>query len=141
MNRLKLRQLQLLNLLPAVSNNGRTQNFQTLLSKALELVNITQKQPARAASASNAIYLVRVLFKHLSESLHAVQLAAFGTDTPYTAADIQPSKEATTCTLFAMQAMNVSLCNDVPHSLRRPTAYCAKLCCLLIVQQPHFWIS
>jgi len=35
---------------------------------------------------------MRVLFKRLSESLNAVQLAAFGTDTPYIAADIQPSE-------------------------------------------------
>lgn len=79
------------------------------MSNALELVNSTQKHPARAASATNAIYLVRVLFKHLSESLNAVQLAAFSTDTPYTAADIQPSKETISFALFAMQAMIVSL--------------------------------
>ncbi|KAL3142254.1 hypothetical protein ABBQ38_002596 [Trebouxia sp. C0009 RCD-2024] len=77
-----------------VSNNGRTQNFQTLLCKALELLKSTQKHPARAVSATNVIYLVRVLFKHLSDSLNAVQLATFSTDTPYTAADIQPSKGA-----------------------------------------------
>lgn len=101
----KQRQLQLLHLLPAVSNNGRTQNFQTLLCKALELVDITQKQSARAAPATNAIFLVRILFKHLSESLNAVQLAAFSTDTPYTAADIQPSKEASFLSLLCKQSL------------------------------------
>ena len=76
----------------AVSNNGRTQNFQTLLSKTLELVVSSQKHAAKASAATNALFLVRVLFKHLSESLSAVQLTAFSTDIPYTAADIQPSE-------------------------------------------------
>ncbi len=76
----------------AVSYNGRTQNFQTLLVKTVELVVSSQKHAARASTATNAIYLIRVLFKHLSESLNAVQLAAFSTDTPYAAADTQPSE-------------------------------------------------
>ena len=61
-----------------VSNNGRTQNFQILLCKS--------------------VYLSRVLFKHLSESLNAVQLAAFSTDAPYTAAEIHPSEYMCFCT-------------------------------------------
>ncbi len=75
-----------------VSNNGHTQNFQTLLLKTLDLIASSQKHAARASSATNGVYLMRVLFKRLSESLNAVQLAAFGTDTPYIAAEIQPSE-------------------------------------------------
>lgn len=76
----------------AVSNNGRTQNFQLLLCKTLELVASSQKHLPKAIAAANAVYLSRVLFKHLSESLNAVQLAAFSTDAPYAAAEIQPSE-------------------------------------------------
>ncbi|KAA6428940.1 MAG: hypothetical protein FRX49_01050 [Trebouxia sp. A1-2] len=74
-----------------VSNNGRTQNFQTLLLKTLDLIAGSQKNEARATAATNGVYLLRVLFKRLSESLNAVQLAAFSTDAPYMAADIQPT--------------------------------------------------
>ena len=93
----------------AVSNNGRTQNFQTLLCKLLELVSSTQKQPTKAAAATNAVYLVRVLFKNLSESLNAVQLAAFSTDTPYTAAEIQPSKRLVYLGLLIVQRIFATL--------------------------------
>lgn len=74
-----------------VSNNGRTQNFQILLCKSVELVASSQKHANKAFAAANSVYLSRVLFKHLSESLNAVQLAAFSTDAPYTAAEIHPT--------------------------------------------------
>lgn len=80
----------------AVSNNGSTKNFQVLLFHMLAAITASQKHEARATAAANAVYLARVLFQHFSESLTAVQLAVFSTDTPYPAADIEPSR----CTII-----------------------------------------
>ncbi len=108
-----------------VSNNGHTQNFQTLLLKTLDLVAGSQKNEARASAATNGVYLLRVLVKRLSESLNAVQLAAFSTDTPYIAADIQPSEHL--AALLPSQMVQALGGTD--------------LCCLFIVQRRHCWIS
>lgn len=76
----------------AVSNNGSTNNFQVLLYQMLAAVSASHKHETKAMSAANAVYLARVLFQHFSESLTAVQLVTFSTDTPYAAADIEPSR-------------------------------------------------
>ena len=74
----------------AVSNNGVTKNFQVLLYHTLAAVSACEKHEAKATAAANAVYLARMLFQHFSESLNAVQLAVFSTDTQYPATDITP---------------------------------------------------
>ena len=61
----------------AVLNNAATHHFQKLAHHIMALLEKLERQPQPSQQAVNAVYLLRLIVKHLTENLSAAQLVGF----------------------------------------------------------------